>query len=335
MRPVHTLYMIAIAIGGYYVPVAMGGSTSVYSAAVLIAIFAVMAYGLDIIISDLGEVSLAQPVFFAVGAYSTGLLATSYGVNSWVTLIAAVLASLASAVVLGVITLRLREFAFSLVTYSVTIVSWTVVENWNAVGASDGIRGIPPLALPLPVGPALAASSDRELWPYAYLLLIVVIYCVARFRRSRLGQSAVMAYLNPRLTIMSGINPQIVRFKIFLFSAPLTAAAGWLYAYQRSFIGPDVLDMYFFLLMFTAVALVGRRVLFGPLIGIALILIQEKFFSLGSYADKVCLGTALIISVAFIPNGLIGLWRRRGDKTALRLLARKFTPAILRPFNRP
>ncbi len=323
-RPIHAFYVIAAAVAGYFVPAALGGSVSIYSAAVLIAIFAVMAYGMDIIVADLGEVSLAQPVFFATGAYSTALLATSLGVNSWITLAAAVSVSLAAAVVLGIVTMRLREFAFSLVTYSVTIVSWTIAENWTAIGASDGIRGIPPLTLPLPFGSALTASNDRELWPYAYILLLVILYCVARFRRSRLGQSAIMAYLNPRLTIMSGINPQVVRFRIFLVSAPVTGAAGWLYAYQRSFIGPDVMDMYFFLLMFTAVALVGRRVLLGPLIGITLILIQEKFASLGAYADKVVLGTVLIVAIAFIPGGLVGLWHRRGAKTALRLLPRVY-----------
>ena len=53
-------------------PSVLGGTGTVYSAAVLIAIFAVMAYGLDVIVSDLGEVSLAHTVFFAAGCYTTG-----------------------------------------------------------------------------------------------------------------------------------------------------------------------------------------------------------------------------------------------------------------------
>jgi branched-chain amino acid transport system permease protein len=94
--------------------------------------------------------------------------------------------------------------------------------------------------------------------------------------------------------------------------------SGWLYAYQRAFVSADVLEIYFLILMLTAVVLVGRRLLLGPLIGIALILMQEKFLSLGAYVDRIILGSVLIIVLAFLPRGLVGLpevvrrlvWRR-------------------------
>ena len=64
---------------------------------------------------------------------------------------------------------------------------------------------------------------------------------------------------------MSGIDPARVRLQVFLFSAPISAAAGWLYAYQRAYVSADVLETYFLILMLTAVVLVGRRQLLGPL----------------------------------------------------------------------
>ena len=64
--------LLPAAVAVYLAPQLAGGSGAAYSAAVLIAIFAVMAYGLDIIVSDLGEVSLAHTVFFAAGSYTTG-----------------------------------------------------------------------------------------------------------------------------------------------------------------------------------------------------------------------------------------------------------------------
>ena len=71
----HWLKRLTLPLFGLLVfaaPTLLGGSGAVYSAAVLIAIFAVMAYGLDIIVSDLGEVSLAHTVFFAAGSYTIG-----------------------------------------------------------------------------------------------------------------------------------------------------------------------------------------------------------------------------------------------------------------------
>lgn len=299
------LALAALAPLVFFAPVLAGGSGAVYSAFVLMAIFAAMAYGLDLIVSDLGEVSLAHTVFFAVGSYTTALLATRAGAGGWTTLAASLGAALLFAALLGLITLRLREFVFSLVTYAIAVVAATVAQNWAFLGGSDGLRGIPLLDLSLP-GLPLKAANDRELWPIAFGLLVVVLYLVDRFRHSRLGSAAIMTHLNPRLAIVSGIDPQQVRLKVFLFSAPITASAGWLYAYQRAYVSADILDSYFLILMLTAVVLIGRRVLLGPLLATALVLAQEKFLSLGGYADKIILGGVLIATLAFFPRGLVG-----------------------------
>jgi branched-chain amino acid transport system permease protein len=301
--------MLLLLVVAAFAPVLLGGSAVVYSAAVLIAIFAVMSYGLDIIVSDLGEVSLAHTVFFAAGSYTTALLSTRGGVGSgWITLAGSIAVSLVFAGLIGLVTLRLREFVFSLVTYAVAVVAMTVAANWAFLGGSDGLRGIPMLDLSLP-GLKLTANNDRQLWPFAFALLVVVIYLVARFRRSALGAAASMTHLNPRLATMSGIDPARVRLQVFLFSAPLSAAAGWLYAYQRAYVSADVLENYFLILMLTAVVLVGRRQLFGPVIATALVLVQEKYFSFGGNVDKIVLGAVLVVILAFLPEGLAGLAR--------------------------
>ena len=301
--------LLILAVAAYFAPVLAGGAGAVYSALVLIAIFAAMSYGLDLIVSDLGEVSLAHTVFFAVGCYTTALLSTRAGAGGWATLGASIGAALLFAAVLGLVTLRLREFVFSLVTYAIAVVASTGAQNWSFLGGSDGLRGIPVLDLSLP-GLTLKAGNDRELWPIAFGLLVVVLYLVDRFRNSRLG---------------SGIDPQQVRLKVFLFSAPITASAGWLYAYQRAYVSADVLDSYFLILMLTAVVLVGRRLLLGPLLATVLVLGQEKFLSLGGYADKIILGSVLIATLALFPKGLIGfveplraMLRGRGADTVRR-----------------
>jgi branched-chain amino acid transport system permease protein len=306
------LQYIGVALTGVAVfasPSFLGAGVSIYSAAVLIAIFATMAYGLDVIVSDLGEVSLAQTVFFAAGSYTTALLSTRGGVGSaWITLVASVLMALGLAAVIGLVTLRLREFVFSLVTYAVAVVAMTLAANWAFLGGSDGIRGVPMFDLSI-LGLSLTARDDQSLWPFAFALLAVTIYLIDRFRNSALGAAAIMVHLNPRLATMSGIDPARVRLQVFLFSAPVSAAAGWLYAYQRAFVSAELLENYYLILMLTAVVLIGRRQLLGPLVATALILIQEKFFSFGGNIDKMILGSVLVAILAFFPQGLAGLAR--------------------------
>ncbi len=315
------LALMVTAIVVFLLPILTGGGGSAYSAAVLIAIFAVMAYGLDVVVSDLGEVSLAHTVFFATGSYTTALLATQTTAGSWTTLAASIAMTLVVAVVIGLVTLRLREFVFSLVTYAVAVVAVSIAANWSVLGGSDGIRGIPTLDLSF-AGLTLIAGNDQELWPYAFGLLVITIYLIDRFRHSHLGTAAMMVHLNPRLATMSGIDPARVRLQVFLFSAPISGAAGWLYAYQRAYLSADILEIYFLILMLTAVVLFGRRQLLGPLAATALILAQEKFFSLGGYVDKIILGSALIVILAFFPKGLMGLVHQ------LHRLAKPSNPAI-------
>ena len=109
MTRFRNLLVPALAVLLFFAPTIAGGSGAIYSAFVLMAIFAVMAYGLDLIVSDLGEVSLAHTVFFAVGSYTTALLSTRLGAGGWTTLVASLAAALIFAAVLGLITLRLRE----------------------------------------------------------------------------------------------------------------------------------------------------------------------------------------------------------------------------------
>lgn len=297
----------ALALLGLAGPWLLGGGGAVFSAFVLVAIFATMAYGLDIIVSDLGEVSLAHPVFFASGAYATAIASTRLGVGPVESLALTLAVSLAVAAFIGWVTLRLREFVFSLVTYALTVVTMTVAANWAFLGGSDGIGGIPLFGLA-----GWQARTDRELWPVAWALVVAAIHVVGAFRRSGLGQRAMTVHLNPQLATMSGIDPARTRMQVFMVSAPLTASAGWLYAYQRAYISSDVLETYFLILMLTAVVLVGRRLLLAPLIGVALILLQEKFLSFGGYVDSVILGGVLVAVLSFLPRGLAGLAQDAG-----------------------
>ena len=313
-QPVRMLLAALVTAAVFLLPGMAGG---LHGAFAVIAIMAVAAYGLDIVVSDLGEVSLAHTVFFAAGAYATALLSTRLGVGSWTTLAAALAAGAAIALVLGLVTLRLREFVFSLVTYAATVVAAAVAHNWQFLGGSDGVTAIP--TLDLSVGPVqLAAGNDAELWPYAFVLLLLTLYAVRQFRRSRLGAMAMMVHLNPRLATMSGIDVRRVRLGVFVLSSLFSAAAGWLYAYQRAYVGPDLFETYFLVLMLTAVVLVGRRRLLAPLIGTALIIGQERFLSFGGEVNAIILGGALVVALALLPGGLDGTLRRLLSRPAAR-----------------
>jgi branched-chain amino acid transport system permease protein len=186
--------------------------------------------------------------------------------------------------------------------------------NWPFVGGSDGITGIPRLTLPLGLATYVGGTS-AELWPVALGLLLLTVGFIARFRRSRLGLAALMVQMNPNLAMALGLDTRRVRVIVFVVSAPVSALAGWLYAYQRAYVGPDMFESYFLVMMLTAAVLTGRRVLLGPVIGTAIILAQQNLMSIGGDGDKIILGAVLAVILIFWPQGLVGilsLVRNRG-----------------------
>jgi branched-chain amino acid transport system permease protein len=298
-----------MAAVGFLLPRLFGGSSVVYSTLTTIAIFAVMCYGVDVVLSYLGEVSLGHTLFWAIGGYAAANLSVKYGLNGWNTALATVAFCLAAAAFLGAVTLRTREFVFSLVTYAAAVVAYEIAFNWGAIGGSDGIVGI--AALDLPFGFAtFSGATQEDLWPVAFALLLLTLAFISRFRRSRLGVMALMAQMNPALAKSLGVDPRKIRLAVFVMSAPITGLGGWLYAYQRAYVGPDMFESYFLVMMLTSVVLIGRRVLIGPLIGTALLIAQQNLLSLGGDWNKIVLGSVLAVVLIFWPTGLVGLFRR-------------------------
>jgi len=231
--PWRAVGIVALTVAAFFLPRLFGGTSVAYSTLTTIAIFAVMCYGIDIVLSYLGEVSLGHTLFWAMGGYAAANLSVKYSLNGWTTALATIVLCLVAAAFLGAVTLRTREFVFSLVTYAAAIVAYEVAFNWDAIGGSDGIVGIS--ALKLPFGFAtFSGATQEELWPIALALLLLTLLFIARFRRSRLGTAALMVQMNPALAASLGIDPRKVRLAVFVISAPITGLAGWLYAYQRA-----------------------------------------------------------------------------------------------------
>ncbi|MFI5610013.1 branched-chain amino acid ABC transporter permease [Amycolatopsis sp. NPDC051903] len=299
---------LVLAVAGFLVPAALGGSTQIYTTCVLVAIFAMMSYGADVVLSYLGEVSLGHTLFWAAGAYATAYFTVKSGWGPLPSLLASLAIAAVLALLVGLATLRTREFVFSLVTYATAIIGLSVVSNVSGLGGSDGIVGVPLLTLPA-IGGSYVARTDADIWPIAYVLLVLVVFFIARFRRSRLGANALMTQMNPGLATTMGVDVRRTRVLVFVVSAPISALAGWLYAFQRSYVSPDLLSASFLLFMLTAVILPGRRQLLGPLVGAALITAQQQLASFGGDVDKIVLGGVLALVLLVSPNGFAGLGR--------------------------
>ena len=87
LRAAAVVVLVAV---GFFMPRLLGGASVAYSTLTTIAIFAVMCYGVDLVLSYLGEVSLGHTLFWAVGGYAAANLSVKYGLNGWSTAVATI-----------------------------------------------------------------------------------------------------------------------------------------------------------------------------------------------------------------------------------------------------
>ena len=105
-------------------------------------LFAVLALGLNIVVGYAGLLDLGYAAFFAVGAYSVGILTTTFGWSFWEALPVAVVAAMLAGIIIGGPTLRLRSDYLAIVTLGFGEIVRITARNLQITGAASGIIGI-------------------------------------------------------------------------------------------------------------------------------------------------------------------------------------------------
>ena len=141
-------------------------------------LYTILALGLNIVVGYAGLLDLGYAAFFAVGAYTVGILTTTFGWNFWATLPVAVLAAMLAGLIIGGPTLRLRSDYLAIVTLGFGEIVRIVARNLEITGAASGISGI---EQPWLFGWHIATPID---FYYVFLVLAVIgiIWLIARRR---------------------------------------------------------------------------------------------------------------------------------------------------------
>ncbi len=277
-----------------------------------ILIFVMLALGLNIVVGFAGLLDLGYAAFFAIGAYTTGLLSSpqlNIAWNFWLVLpIAAVVSALAG-VILGAPTLRLRGDYLAIVTLGfgeiVPVVfrnliavridepiskivgtllghpEWTIclVGCDRPINLTGGEAGINPIGRPaLPFIGTFDASDYR---PWYYLILVLVVFAyfmISRLRDSRLGRSWTAIREDELAASAMGIN--LVRTKLLAFAmgASFSGFGGAFYAAYISAIFPTVFDFSVSVIILCMVILGGLGNMTGVILGGIIIMAADRLY---------------------------------------------------------
>jgi branched-chain amino acid transport system permease protein len=282
-----------------------------------IMVYAIFALSLELLVGGTGLVCFGHAAFFGIGAYATVLLSSEVEPASIAWLLpAAALAAAAYALVVGALSLRTRGVYFIMVTLAFAQMAYYVVHDTPLGGGTDGIY--------LMIKPTLGdwLDLDRPLVQYAFVLasLAGTFALLAIVRRSRFGRALAGIRSNEQRMRATGFSTYPYKLAAFTLSGGLAGLAGMLFAVKDGYVNPEMLSWHQSGAVLIMVILGGIGHLRGALIGaFAFALLQELFKSeavFGAFAKHwhLGLGLAIIVSVALLPRGLVGLpqaWRER------------------------
>lgn len=269
-----------------------------------IAIFAMLALGLQLVFGYGGILQLGYAGFFGLGAYTSAVLTVKLGWPFAAALVAAMVVATAGGLVMSPI-VRLRDVNFAMATFVFGLILELVYNQWSAVtNGPIGFRGIP--------APTLLGVSLAEPQRFYYLLLALLLaeyVLIDRLLRSPFGTALRAMRENETACRTSGVNVTRIKVSLILMSSAIAGAAGSLLAHMNGFISPPTFGWGTSVALLMMVVLGGVRSLPGAVVGAAVIrIILEQTSVLGQHSNIV-FGAALVLCMAFLPGGLAGLAR--------------------------
>jgi branched-chain amino acid transport system permease protein len=136
---------------------------------VFVGIYCLITIGLSLLMGYAGQISLGQAAFYGIGAYTTALLTTRFGVNPWICMLVGMAAAAGVALLLGAPSLKLRGHYLAMATLAFGVIVFIVFnEETRVTGGPDGLASPGgPDGLASPGGPDGLASPGAAGAPSA------------------------------------------------------------------------------------------------------------------------------------------------------------------------
>ncbi|GAA1919444.1 hypothetical protein GCM10009716_30240 [Streptomyces sodiiphilus] len=286
-----------------------------------IAIFVLLAIGLNVVIGWAGMLDLGFVAFFAIGAYSaafwTGALPVQppMELNTFAVIPIAVVTCLIAGVLLGAPTLRLRGDYLAIVTLGFHEIVYLTARNWDSL--TGGSRGVHTDRFSIDLG-FWSYEWGLDPKPYYWLLLgfiVVVIFLFLRLEHSRVGRAWTAIREDEVAAASTGVNTVRMKLLAFAIGASTSGVAGVAYASKAGFFNPENFAILLSILVLAYVIFGGMGSIPGVLMGAALLVWLPEV--LREYVDPrdrhMYLGALLVIMMIYRPQGLWPSRRRQRE----------------------
>lgn len=276
---------------------------------VMLEIYILLALSANQKVGLSGLLSLAQAVFYGLGAYAAAITITKFGFSYWLALPIAIFTCVIAGMLFSFVAGKVRELYYSLATLALQIIFFSVVYNWIPV--TNGTYGISGISSPEFFGIKINTPGSFALFGGVWVLFVILFY---KWFLTTPVCRLIQATRDDQVAVLSlGKNPDYYKHISIILSAVIAGIAGTLYATYTTYIDPTSFTLDESILILSIVLIGGTGRIIGPITGAAIYsLLPEvlKFMqmpdSIAANMRMILFGLLLVIIVRFKPNGIFG-----------------------------
>ncbi|MGO9376285.1 MAG: branched-chain amino acid ABC transporter permease [Syntrophobacteraceae bacterium] len=267
-------------------------------------IFTLVSIGLSLLMGYAGQISLAQAAFFGIGAYTSGILTTRFGLNPWAAMPAGMVLCGLVAWIVGVPALRLKGHYLAMATLGFgVIVNIFLAEQVNLTGGPSGLTDIPAMRI------AGFKISSEIAWYYLVwgIVFCALIFCL-QMLHSRVGRALRAIHEEEKAAESMGVPTARYKVQVFVVGAMLAAIGGSLYAHYVTCINPSSFNLMWSIRFMLMVMVGGMHSLWGALAGTVLMtFVGNEWLQMFAEFEILVYGSILLAVALFLPGGIVSV----------------------------
>jgi branched-chain amino acid transport system permease protein len=277
-----------------------------------IGIYVLMALGLNVVVGKSGLLDLGYVAFYAVGAYTAGILSMHTKLNTWEILPIGIVLAMFSGLILGAAVLRLRGDYLAIVTLGFGEIIRITALNSASVGGANGISGIP--NPPTTFGLKFDLENQVTYYWVILILIIITVLMIRGLSVRRPGRAWESIRQDEDVAELMGVNTYKYKLWAFAFGASVGGAAGVLFASKAMFIAPNIFNYNISILILAFVVFGGMGNIWGVVAGAVLLSYIPERIRFISDMRMLIFGLLLIIMMNLRPDGMLPRKKREKIK---------------------
>ncbi len=292
--------------------VAMPFISSIYQINIMISalLYIMLGLGLNIVVGLAGQLVLGYAAFYAVGAYTYGLLFMYFDFGFWAALPIGGLMAVIFGLVLGFPVLRLKGDYLAIVTLGFGEIVRLILENWSDV--TNGPAGVANIPRPSFFGMEMNVTEATNYTYYIMLVAVIVtIIVVNRIKYSRIGL-ALQALREDEIACEAmGIDITKVKLSAFALGSCWAGFAGVIFAAKTTYINPASFTFMESAMVLSMVVMGGMGSTLGVTIAACILILLPEYLRTFSEYRMLIFGGAMVLMMIFRPQGLVSGEKRK------------------------